>query len=277
MDITKISTQMFIGKVAIITGSSGGIGKAIALELARNGASVVLNGRNRVRLSESEKDVRKIQPDVFSVCCDVSTPEGGQLLINETINQFHRIDILINNAGESMRGYLADLQPDVIKTIFNTNVLGSIYPTIAAIRYLRQTAGSIVFISSVAGIRGLPITSVYCSSKMALRALADSIRIEEAKHNLHVGLIYVGNTEIDEGKQTIAADGSKIVLRQRRGKGIQSKESVARSVVKNISKRKYITVLTFLGKLNAFLQPRFPLLVERLIISKMRKFEEGFK
>jgi len=272
-----MSTQLFKGKVAVITGSSGGIGKAIAIDLARNGAIIVLNGRNRLRLTESEKDVRKIQNNVISVCCDVSTPEGGQLLINETIAKFNRIDILVNNAGVSMRGYFADLNTDVIKSVYNTNVLGSIYPTIPAIRHLRLTKGSIVFISSVAGIRGLPFTSVYCSSKMALRALADSIRIEEAKYNLHVGLIYVGNTEIDVGKETIAADGSMMVLRQREGKGIQSKESVARAVVKNISKRKFITVLTLLGKLNTFLQPRFPLLVERLILSKMKKFEEGFK
>ncbi len=112
---------------------------------------------------------------------------------------------------------------------------------------------------------------------MALRSLAESIRIEEAAYNLHAGIIYVGNTEIDDGKVTIAPDGSKVLLRPRKGKGVQSKEQVARAVVRNISKRKFITVLTSLGKLNAFLQPRFPLLVERLIIRNLKKFEEGFK
>ena len=272
-----MSTLKLQGKVAIITGSSGGIGKAIALELARNGASVVLNGRNKIKLAESENEVRKIHSNVMSICCDVSTAEGGQLLINETISKFNRIDILINNVGVSMRGYLADLKPEVFREVFGTNILGAVCPTIPAIRYLRQTEGSIVFISSVAGIRGLPTTSAYCSSKMALRSLAESIRIEEAVHNLHVGLIYVGNTEIDDGKTTIAPDGSKILLRPGKGKGVQSKELVARAVVRNISKRKFITVLTSLGKLNAFLQPRFPLLVERLIIRNLKKFEEGFK
>jgi short-subunit dehydrogenase len=268
---------MLQGKVAVITGSSGGIGKAIALELARNGAYIVLNGRNREKLDQAEYEVRKIQNKVISVCCDVSTTEGGLMLINEAITEFKSINILVNNVGISMRGYFADLKPEVFKIIFDTNILGAVCPTIPAIRYLRQSKGSVIFISSVAGIRGLPITSAYCSSKMALRSLAESIRIEEARNNLHVGLIYVGNTEIDPGKETIAADGTKMVLKSRKGKGVQSKESVARAVLKNISKRKFITVLTFMGKLNAFLQPLFPVFVEQLILRNMKRFEEGFK
>jgi len=272
-----MDSKRFAGKVAVITGSNGGIGKAIALELAKNGACIVLNGRNQARLTETEIDVRKIHDKVISVCCDVSTTEGGQLLINETINRFKRIDILVNNAGVSMRGFVADLNPDIFRTMFETNVIGAISPTIPAISYLRQTKGSIVFISSLAGIRGLPITSAYCSSKMALRAIAESIRIEEARYGIHVGLILVGITEIDPGKESFAPDGSKIKLEPRSGKGVQSKETVARAVVKNISKRKFISVLTTIGKLNAFMQPRFPLLVEKLILSNMKKFETGFK
>jgi len=272
-----MGSKNFTGKVAVITGSSGGIGRAIALELAKKGASIVLNGRNHKKLAESETEVRKIHDKVISVCCDISTDEGGQLLINEAIKSFNRIDILVNNAGVSMRGYMADLKPDIFRTMFDINVLGAVCPTIPAISHLRLTQGSIVFISSLAGIRGLPITSAYCSSKMALRALAESLRIEEAKHHLHVGLILVGITEIDEGKESIAADGSKIKLVPRRGRGVQSKESVARAVIKNISKRKFVSVLTTIGKLNAFIQPRFPMLVERLILSNMKKFEKGFK
>lgn len=272
-----MSTQWVQGKVAIITGSSRGIGKAIAIEMARNGACIVLNGRNQVRLIETETELRKIHNNILSVCCDVSTIQGGQLLISEAINFFGRIDILVNNVGVSMRGNFADLNPEVFKTIFQSNVLGAVYPTIPAIKYLRQTKGSIVFISSLAGIRGLPGLSAYCSSKMALRALAESIRIEEAKHKLHVGLIYVGYTEIDREKVTIATDGSEIILEPREGKEVQTKESVAKAVVQNISKRRFITVLTTIGKLNAFLQPRFPLLVERFILSNLKKFGERGK
>jgi dehydrogenase/reductase SDR family protein 7B len=272
-----MNSKRFQGKVAVVTGSSRGIGKAIAMELASNGASVVLNGRDKSRLTEAENEIKKINENVVGICCDVSTAEGGHFLINESLKAFNCIDILVNNIGVSMRGNLADLNPEVFKTIFVSNVLSAVNPTIPALKYLRQTKGSLIFISSLAGIRGLPFLSAYSSSKMALRAIAESLRIEEKKNDIHVGLIYVGYTENDPGKETIAADGSKIILNPRKGKGVQTKESVAKAVIKNISNRKFISVLTPIGKLNAFLQPRFPFLVEKIILSNLKKFEEESK
>ena len=250
-------------KVAIITGSSRGIGKAIALELAAEGYTIVLNGRSEERLADTLEMIQKTQPNSISICCDVSILEGANLLISKTIETFGRLDILVNNVGISMRGHVADLNPEVFKTVFESNVLGTVYPTIPAIDHLRKTQGSIVFISSLAGIRGLPGLSAYCSSKMALRAIAESIRIEEKKNNIHVGLIFVGITDIEHNKETIAADGSKRVLASRKDKKVQSTESVAKAVYKNIRRRKFITVLTGIGRLNAFMQPRMPLIVER--------------
>jgi short-subunit dehydrogenase len=267
----------FDGKVAVITGSSRGIGKAIAMELAQKGAFIVLNGRDKLRLTQTREELLKITTDIITVCCDVSTTEGGQLLIDEAIRAFGKIDILVNNVGVSMRGKMADLNPEVFRTLFESNIYGTVNATIPAIPHLRKTKGSLVFISSLAGIRGLPFLSAYCSSKMALRAMAESLRIEERQHNLHIGLIYVGYTENDPGKESIAANGSKIALETRRGKGVQSKESVAKAVIRNIEKRKFITVLTTIGKLNAFLQARFPALVERIIFKNLKKFEDRSK
>lgn len=270
-------SSKYIGKVAIITGSSRGIGKAIAIELAKKGIHIVLNGRDAQRLQETENEIKNIHSNVISVCSDVSTIAGGQLLIDECIKAFGRIDFLINNVGVSMRGDVADLNPEVFKLVFDSNVLGTVYPTIPAIKHLRKTEGSIIFISSLAGIRGLPSLAAYSSSKMALRALAESIRIEEAKHNLHVGLILVGITDIEHNKEIIAADGSKKVLASRKNKKVSSIASVAKAVFKNIHKRKFITVLTSIGIINAFLAPRFPLLVEKIILKNIKKFEEGNK
>ncbi len=176
-----------------------------------------------------------------------------------------------------MRGNVSELNPEVFKRVFESNVLGSVYPTIPAIEHLRKTKGSIVFISSLAGIRGLPALSAYCSSKMALRAIAESIRIEEAQHDVHVGLIYVGITDIEHNKETIAADGSMKVLASRKDKKVQSTDDVAVSVLKNIEKRKFISVLTRIGKINHYLQPRFPQLVEKIILKNLDKFEENSK
>jgi short-subunit dehydrogenase len=266
-----------VGKVAVITGSSRAIGKAIALQLAQQGAAVVLNGRDQERLNQTASEIMVFNANVEVVCADVSNTSGAQELINRAISRFGRIDMLINNVGISMRGNFSELNPDVFKRVFESNVLGTVYPTIPAIEHLRKTKGSIVFISSLAGIRGLPALSAYCSSKMALRAIAESIRIEEAQHHIHVGLIYVGITDIEHNKETIAADGSMKVLESRKAKKVQSTNDVATSVLKNIEKRKFISVLTRIGKINHYLQPRFPQLVEKIILKNLDKFEENSK
>lgn len=267
-------SQKYKGKVAVITGSSRGIGKAIALELAKNGAAIVLNGRNQERLDAAIESIKQYTNDAIAVCCDVSDPEEGKRLIDETIERFGRLDILVNNVGVSMRGTVAELKPEVFENVFSSNVYGTVNPTIPAIPELRKTKGSIVFISSLAGIRGLPGLSAYCSSKMALRAIAESIRIEEHKYNIHVGLIYVGITEIEHNKETIAPDGSMKVLKERKEGNVQTTEQVAKAVLKNLKKRKFITTLTGIGKVNKFLQPRAPMLVEKIILKSLHKFEE---
>lgn len=272
-----MSVKIFQDKVAIITGSSAGIGKATAIELVKNGASVVLNGRNKERLAKAENDIKSLGGKVLTVCCDVSVPEQAKILIDKTIEAFGKLDILINNAGVSMRGNFEDLHPAVFKTVFEINVLGSVYPTITAMPYIKRSYGSIVFVSSLAGIRGLPGNSAYCSSKMALRAIAESIRIEESKSKIHIGLILVGITEIEKGKTTIGVDGSLIVLKDRSNFKVQSKNSVAKAILKNIRKRRFITTLTGLGRLNAFMQSIFPGLVERILIlsiDRIRKRNE---
>jgi short-subunit dehydrogenase len=268
---------IFKDKVAIITGSSSGIGKAIALSFAVKGTKVVINGRDSDRLNNTELEIKQVTNEVLAVCCDVSTISGSKDLIDKTIEKFGKIDFLINNVGISMRGEMADLNPEVYKTIFESNVLGAVYPTIPAIKYIRETKGSIVFISSLAAIHGLPFLSAYSSSKLALRAIAESLRIEEAKNNIHVGLVLVGITEIEDHKQAVNFDGSMISLESRNNKKAQSREDVAKTVLKNISKRKFISVQTSLGKLNSFLHARFPLLVERILIKNIGKFNNFTK
>jgi len=268
-----MSAKKFQDKVAIITGSSKGIGKATAIELVKNGASVVLNGRNQERLTQAENEIKALGGKVLTVCCDVSIPNQAKNLVNKTIETFGKLDILINNAGVSMRGDFSDLNPEVFKTVFETNVFGVVNPTIPALPHIKKSHGSIVFVSSLAGIRGLPRLSAYCSSKMTLRAIAESIRIEEINSKIHVGLIFVGITEIEHEKKTIAADGSLITIKDRSNFKVQTSSSVAKAILKNIRKRKFRTTLTGIGKLNAVMQPIMPGLVEKIIIHSINKIK----
>ncbi|MFZ2341368.1 MAG: SDR family NAD(P)-dependent oxidoreductase [Bacteroidales bacterium] len=260
------------GKIAVITGSGRGIGKAIAVELARRGAKVVLSSRNEERLRKAEADIRQITQDVSAVCCDISSPEGGRFLIDEVLKTYSTIDILINNAGISMRGNLADLDPAIVRTVFEANVFTAANVTIPAMKHLKSSRGSLVFISSVSGIRGLPYQSVYSAAKMSLRALAESVRIEERGSGLHVGLVYVGYTENDPEKETISADGSRIPINRRIGRGVMKQRSVAEAVARSIERRRFITTLSPPGKLTAILQPLFPRLVEMVLARNIGRF-----
>ena len=264
----------FQNKVALITGSSQGIGKATAKEFAKLGAKIVLNGRNAERVNLAVEELKASGADVIGVVGDVAVAEQARHLLDKTLEQFGRLDILVNNAGVSMRGDFAELKPDVFNQVFNTNVIGVTNLTIPAMVHLKANKGSLIFISSLAGIRGLPGLSAYCSSKMALRAIAESIRIEEAESGLHVGLIQVGITEIEHAKQTVGPDGKLMTINDRSKFKVMPMENVAQAIVKNIKKRKFVTTLTGIGKLNATMQSVLPGLVEKVLIRSIDKIKK---
>lgn len=266
--------QTVQGKVAIITGSSMGIGKATARLLAESGAKVVINGRTESRLLEVRDELSVNGYEIFAVVADISTIDGAKLLIDQTIKHFGKIDILINNAGMSSRGYFDELAPEVLEQMVQINFLGCMYPTKAALPFLTESQGSIVFVSSVAGIRGLPETSIYCASKMALTSMAESLKVELSDRNIHVGIIYVGITENDPGKKVIDKDGSYLLLKDRSQRNTQTPDEVARSIVRLVERRKFKKILTLLGKLNAVANVLFPRLVDQILIRSKEKIRK---
>ena len=258
--------EFFQNKVVVITGSSSGIGKALARRTGRLGARLVINGRNPEKLQTALSALQAEVKSIIAVAADVATPTGAQKLIDSTVQEYGKIDILINNAGMSSRGYFEEVAPSAMEDMFRINVLGCLYPTRFAIEPLKQTQGSIVFISSVAGVRGLPETSLYCASKMSLTSLAESLRVELWEANIHVGLVMVGITKNDPGKQVIAPDGSLTVLQSREQRRAQSPDRVAQAVLKLVRKRKFKRILTPLGKVNAIANVLFPRLVDKFLI-----------
>ena len=258
--------QYFKDKVALITGSGSGIGKATAALLGKQGAKLVINGRNSEKLAATETWLQNQGIEVLAVAADISEVAAVARLIEKAVDTYGRIDILINNAGMSSRGYFETLLPTVFEQMMRINFLGCLYPTKAALPYLQQSQGSVVFISSVAGIRGLPETSLYCASKMALTSVAESLKVEFHEMGIHVGIVYVGITRNDPGKQVIAADGSRIILENRDERSAQTPEQVAQAIARSIRKRKFKTILTPLGKLNALANVFFPRLVDKLLI-----------
>lgn len=267
----------FRDKVAIITGSSMGIGKAVAAILAKQGAKVVLNGRNQEKLNATTQELTERGYNIVNVQGDISNEHDCSRLIATTIERFGRIDILINNAGVSMRGEVQELSPDLINTVFQINTIGPFMLSQMVLPHLKKTKGSIVFVSSLAGLRGLPHLSGYSASKMALTALAESLRVEHLKDGIHIGLVYAGYTEIEKGKTTLNAEGQPVRLDERTGNLQHTIDEVAEKIVYHIAKRKKQTVIGVTGYLYAFLVKQFPSLTERILSHQHIKMTKIYK
>jgi len=252
-------------KVAIITGSSMGIGKVMAQQMLDQGAKVVLNARNEKRLQNTYDFFKSKNYPVIAVAGDVSKIEDCQRLTEKTITAFGQIDILINNAGISMEGEVNDVAPEVFRKVMEVNYLGSVFTTKAALPHLKTSNGSVIFISSAAGIRGLPRYAVYSSSKMALTALAESMKIELYGSNVHIGIAYVGFTKNDEQKTIYDSNGKIIAQPVLTFIKAEPPENVSHRIIRMIEKRRFKEVFTPLGKLNAVVNRWAPGLGELIL------------
>ena len=262
--------SFFNQKVVIITGSSMGIGKSLAMLLGKQGSHVVLNARNEDKLLATETELKNAGCNVISYAGDMSKEEDCNGLIAKTIEHYGKIYILINNAGLSMRGMMEQLSPNLVSTIFNTNTIAPIILSQKAIPYIKQTKGSILFISSLAAMRGLPLISIYCASKMALTAVSESMRIETKPDGIHIGIVYIGFTKAEDDKTVLNTEGIPILLGERNGAFNLTTNKVAKKISQNIELRKNKTVIGISGNLYYFLSKFFPRLLE-LIITRSQK------
>ncbi len=261
-------------KVVVITGSTMGIGKKLAMTLATQGNRIVLNGRNVERLERTLAEMKAQGFEVVGIAGDVSKAADCKALIEKGIAAFGQIDVLINNAGISTEGTVEELSPEVFAKVMDVNYMGSVYPTQLALPHLKTTKGSVLFISSVAGIRGIPNYAVYSSSKMALTALAEALRIEVGSQGVHVGIAYVGFTENDPDKTIYDAQG-KVIPQPKRGfVKAEDPQVVVNRLIKMIEKRTFKQVFTPLGKLNALINRLSPFIVHRVLSNNYQKTKD---
>lgn len=251
------------GATALVTGGSRGIGFATARALALRGAKLVISARGQRRLAEAKARIERLGGEVIAVTGDVGNWDDAANMVRAAIDHFGRLDILVNNAGLSMRGHFKDLSPEVCRQIVRTNLIGCLNLTRSAIDHLVQTKGHVVFVSSVAGLFGLPGASVYCATKKALTGLAESLRLELMPEGVHVGVIYLGFTENDPDKRILAADGSLVPPDR---PGHHSQAHAARLILKLIERRRRQLVMTPVGMLGWLVYRLSPGLVERAIL-----------
>lgn len=257
-------------KVVVITGASSGIGKALVFECASKGAILSLGARRTDMLYELKNQL----PDakILVTKTDVANEADCKSLIDETVKQFGRIDILINNAGISMRALFEKVDIQVIKQLMDVNFYGTVYCSKYALPYLLETKGSLVGIISIAGYVGLPGRTGYSASKFAIRGFLDTVRIENLKKGLHVLVAAPGFTTSEVRKMALTDDGSKQGETPRKEEKMMSAEECARHIVNAIEKRKRELILTFVeGKLTVFIGKFFPSLLDRLTYRHMAK------
>ena len=258
-------------KTVIITGASSGIGKACAIAFAKRGANIVISGRNKENLEHAADELRKTGAQILAVSGDVSIENDCKLLIEKTIEKFGSIDILINNAGISMRALFKELQLDVLRKVMDINFWGTVYCTKYALPYLLKTKGSVVGISSIAGYNGLPGRTGYSASKFAMQGFLDALRIENLKTGLHVLVACPGYTASNVRNAALVADGSPQGESPRDEEKMMRAEEVAEEIVKAVEKRKRTIVLTGQGKLAVWMNKFFPALTDRLVFNAVAK------
>lgn len=260
-------------KVVFVTGSSKGIGKALAVELARQGAKVAINARSKDALESALAEVNAVSQGNIALVGDVSDPEQCRQMVAEIVQAFGRIDVLVNNAAIAARGLFREMSPSSWKTVIDINTMGSIYITKAAMPELVKSKGSVIFISSIGGRAGLPGHGAYSVSKMPMASLAETIAIEYENEGIHSGLVYIGFTENEPDKQIMDGDGNYRTISSRPALLIQKREKVVRSVIRVIKKRKRKVVLSAAGKMQSIVYLIAPL--RRFILRKMLRSYKG--
>jgi short-subunit dehydrogenase len=253
----------FNNKVVVVTGGTDGIGKAIVETLLYQGAKVATCGRNHDKLYQLQSQFPS--SSLHTMVCDVSNENDCKRFIETTNKFFGGIDVLINNAGISMRALLKDATTDVIKKVMDINFLGSVYCTKYALDSIIEKKGVIVGVSSIAGYRGLPGRSGYSASKFALQGWLESIRTELMDSGVHVMWVCPGFTASNIRNAALDKDAKSHGETPMDEDKMMSSETCAQHILNAIDKRKRTLVLTFTGKRTVFLNKFFPKLADRLV------------
>lgn len=256
-------SSFFKDKVVVITGGTDGIGKAIIDLLIPLGAKIATCGRNQDRLYNLQ--VQYSNHLLHAVVADVSRYDDCKSFINSTIEAFGGIDILINNAGVSMRALLRDMDVDVIRKVMDINFYGTVYCTKLALESVIKNKGTIVGVSSIAGYRGLPGRSGYSASKFAVNGWLESLRTELFETGVNVMWVSPGFTTSNIRNASLNEDGKT------HGEGLMnegdmmSAEDCAKNILSAIENRKRNLVLTLKGKRTVWMNKFFPSWTDKMV------------
>lgn len=255
-------SSFFTNKVVAITGGSEGIGKALIDALVPLGARIATCGRNFDKLYNLQMQYTNVM--MHTVVADVSIEDDCRKFIQSTIDTFGEIDILINNAGISMRALFEDADTEVFRKVMDVNFFGSVYCTKFALPSLIKQQGVVVGISSIAGYRGLPGRSAYSASKFALQGWLEAIRTELMDKQVHVMWISPGFTTSNIRVAALNEKAESHGVTSMDEGSMMSAAECADQILHAIEKRKRSAVLTFSDKRTVFMSRIFPSWADKL-------------
>jgi short-subunit dehydrogenase len=221
-------------RVVAITGASAGIGRATALRLAHDGASIAICARRHDRLDAVGGEIEKAGGRAFPFVADVTQEVDMDVFVRRTLEEFGRLDVMMCNAGFGIYGRIDDITPEQMKKLMDINYFGTYYAARAALRvFRRQGRGHLIIVSSIAGKRGVPYMGAYSATKFAQIGLAECLRSEVHGSDIHVSVLCPISTpteftdvmERETGAQVTSALGPK-----------QAVEEVAEAVARAIEK-----------------------------------------
>ena len=258
-------------KVAWVTGGGSGIGEALALELADQGASVVVSGRRQDRLDDVVKTIESRGGTALALCCDVTNEDAVASTVEAIVRHFGKLDVAVANAGFSVAGRFEQVSVEEWRRQLDVNVVGAVTTARYALPELRKTRGRLALVASVMGMVCVPGTSAYSASKFALRAIGLTLSQELHGSGVSCTTIHPGFVASEIAKVDNQGELHADKKDPRPEKLMWTAEDAARVMARAIHRRKREYVFTLHGKVGAFIGQHMPGLVHFVLTRSGQK------
>lgn len=257
--------SIFQDKVIVVTGASEGIGRALCLALAPQRPKLAIAARNENRLIELKEQLESVGAKALVVPTDVSEEVACKNLIEKTISEWECLDVLVNNAGMSMWTTLEEMQDTyIIEQLMRINYLGAAYCTFYALKYLKESKGRIVAVSSLVGLNGVPTRTAYAASKHAMFGFFDSLRIELMGTGVSVTMIAPDFVRTELHRRAFGSNGKPLGTSPLQEEKILTADRCALRIVKAIEKRERLLIMSLRGKVGRWSKLIVPGLVDKV-------------
>lgn len=264
-----------MNKTVLITGGSSGIGKSCVHKYADEGYNVVFTGRNNDRIEEVISELNEKGVKNLGLKVDAASREGAMEVVSKAIEAFGGVDVLICNAGISMRALFEDVDLDVFEQVMQINFTGAVYYVKYCLPHILKSKGSIVAISSINGHRGTPARTAYTASKYAMEGFFEALRTEVMHRGVHVLVVSPGFTGTNIRNAALTASGASQGESPRDEGKMMTSDEVANAVYRGQLKRKRDIVLTTQGKMAVFLNKFIPATMDKIVYKVMAKEQDS--